>query len=59
MPVIICDVCDEPATQVRPLVRVYDLGWMPLDVHEDCWTDNAADEYAQARAAVDRARGRR
>ena len=43
MPVTICDVCDEPAAQGRPLVRVYALDWSPLDVHEDCWSDDDAD----------------
>jgi hypothetical protein len=43
MTVQLCDVCDEPATPVRPLVRVYDLGFCPLDVHDDCWADADAD----------------
>ena len=53
----ICDVCDEPAAQGRPLIRVYALDWSPLDVHEDCWSDDDADSGpAQARAALDHAR---
>jgi len=34
----ICDLCDEPAAPTRPLLRVYDLSFCPMDVHEDCWT---------------------
>ena len=42
----ICDVCDEPAEPTRPLLRVYDLAWSPMDVHEDCWAEGDVDEAA-------------
>ena len=38
---ILCDVCSDPGTSDRPLVRVYDATWSPLDVHDDCWPDDA------------------
>jgi hypothetical protein len=37
--VLICEVCDQPATDVEPLVRVYLTtgGYAPILVHPDCW----------------------